>query len=370
MREGVLLLADIEGSSECHDRAGARLLSHAWAQACLGLTEDVAAVAKHLLEEGTSPLTIYDFHRTGFNLLPERLPAGASLFLRQGYRLGSLPGLGRLPPGTASLVMLGMHAASGTPGFLAHTLTSRFREIRFRGHLLSEAELFAGAAGTLGLAPRFFSGCAEACRQAAAAIPGLVTFPVPKPLTVSEPTTPPGETAPSEAPTEAPTDAPTAASTAVQPFAAPTATPAAPVPAQTTFPQVASRSSPAPVTDDLARWRATLAEAVVDSLRRWPPPPPFIVEGPCTAEVVFGSSREAARHASPWGFPRQGAVVTITGNDFLAFYWNLVRLAYFTPLAFAARRLSLRLGALVGRLTLDWVRRQAPPDERLQGVGV
>ncbi|RCK78685.1 MAG: D-aminopeptidase dipeptide-binding protein DppA [Candidatus Ozemobacter sibiricus] len=370
----MLLLADIEGSSECHDRAGARLLSRAWAQACLGLTDDVAAVARRLLEEGTSPLTIYDFHRTGFNLLPERLPAGTRLFLRQGYRLGPLPGLGRLPPGTASLVMLGMHAASGTPGFLAHTLTSRFREIRFRGHLLTEAELFAGAAGTRGLAPRFFSGCEEACRQAAATIPGLVTFPVPKPLTALEPTTPPGETAPTAASTEAPTDAPTAA-TAVQPlaaplFATPTGMPAAPMHAQTTFPPVASRSSTAPVTADLARWRATLAEAVIDSLRRWPPPPPFIVEGSCSAEVVFGSSREAARHAAPWGFPRRGAVVTITGNDFLAFYWNLVRLAYFTPLAFAARRLSLRLGALVGRLTLDWVRRQALPDERLHRVGL
>jgi D-amino peptidase len=77
-------------------------------------------------------------------------------------------------------MFLGMHAASGTKGFLAHTLTSRIAKLTINGKIWSEAELFSASLGPFGIRPIFFSGCSEACRQVQIAIPGLVVYPIDK----------------------------------------------------------------------------------------------------------------------------------------------------------------------------------------------
>lgn len=173
---GIIILADIEGSSGCTHRDGARWLTRDWIDACREMTLDVRAVVEALNQVGVTHITVVDFHRTGFNLFSDLLPPGITL--QQGYRVGPLPGIGR-PPEADRAFFLGMHAAAGTEGFLAHTLTSRFRRLTVNGRPLAEVELFAGTLGTRGIRPALFSGCPVACDQAAARIPGLAVHPVP-----------------------------------------------------------------------------------------------------------------------------------------------------------------------------------------------
>jgi D-aminopeptidase len=169
------VIADIEGSSGCGRYADGAFLSPTWPAACREMTRDVDAAVRALLDAGAGPIRVVDFHRTGFNLLPEMIDSRAEV--RQGYRTGPVPGLG--DPGSAEAVLfLGMHAASGTPGFLAHTLTSRLAAVTVNGRPLPEVALFAGALGSRGLRPLLFSGGRIACNQARDWLPGIAAVPI------------------------------------------------------------------------------------------------------------------------------------------------------------------------------------------------
>lgn len=171
----LLVIADIEGSSGCRRYADGAFLSPTWPAACREMTRDVDAVVRALLDAGAETVRVADFHRTGFNLLPEKIDSRAEV--RQGYRAGPVPGLG--DPGSAEGVLfLGMHAASGTSGFLAHTLTSRLAAVTVNGRPLPEVALFAGALGPCGIRPLLFSGGRTACNQARDWLPGISTLPI------------------------------------------------------------------------------------------------------------------------------------------------------------------------------------------------
>jgi D-aminopeptidase len=173
----VLIIADIEGSSGCWSYRASSFMTPEWARACVAMSRDVQAVAQALFECGVEYVRVKDFHRTGYNLLPELIDARAELI--QGYRAGPVPGLG--DPGPAEAVMfLGMHAASGTDGFLAHTLTSRIRHLEVNGNPLPEIQLFAASLAGRGIKPIFFSGCPVACAQARTAIRHISVFPIDK----------------------------------------------------------------------------------------------------------------------------------------------------------------------------------------------
>lgn len=90
-----------------------------------------------------------------------------------------MPGLGD-PTDADAVMMIGMHAASGTPGFLPHTLTSRLASVRVNGRPLAEVELFSASLAPFGIRPIFFSGCPVACAQARERIPGIHTVAIDK----------------------------------------------------------------------------------------------------------------------------------------------------------------------------------------------
>ena len=124
-----------------------------WARACLEMTRDVQAVVQALFDSGVETIRIKDFHRTGYNLLPELIDSKSEIV--HGYRTGPVPGIGE--PGDVDAVMfLGMHAASGTDGFLAHTLTSRVALLEVNGEPLPEIQLFASSLAPWGLNRSFF----------------------------------------------------------------------------------------------------------------------------------------------------------------------------------------------------------------------
>ncbi|HNS08750.1 MAG TPA: M55 family metallopeptidase [Candidatus Ozemobacteraceae bacterium] len=175
----VLIIADIEGSTGCHNRQDSQLFNDGWVRACVELSRDIDQIGRQLLNSGVSRVRVKDFHRTGYNLFREIIDEGIEI--DQGYQIGPIIGIGEAR-GFNCLLMTGMHAASGTDGFLPHTLTSKFAGIFVNGEPLTEAELFAASVAPAGLVPTFFSGCETACRQAARAIKHIKTFMVNKPL--------------------------------------------------------------------------------------------------------------------------------------------------------------------------------------------
>jgi D-amino peptidase len=122
----VLIIADLEGSSGCWSYRASAFMTPEWAEACIGMTRDVNRVAAALLENGVEQVTVKDFHRTGFNLVPRLLDP--RIHLLSGFSKGAVPGIGS-PPDATAVLFLGMHAASGTTGFLPHTLTSRISSV-------------------------------------------------------------------------------------------------------------------------------------------------------------------------------------------------------------------------------------------------
>ena len=173
----ILVIADIEGSSGCWDRQGGRFMTRQWRRACIGMSRDVDAVVQALFHAGVEHVHVRDFHRTAYNLLPDLIDRRARIC--QGYASGPIPGIGRVE-GMDAVMFVGMHAASGTDGFLAHTLTSRITGLRVNGRILSEVALFASVLGPFELTPLLFSGCPVACEQAREAIPGIETYAIDK----------------------------------------------------------------------------------------------------------------------------------------------------------------------------------------------
>jgi len=173
----ILIIADIEGSSGCWSYRASSFMTEEWVSACIGMSRDVDAVVRALFAAGAEGVTIRDFHRTGFNLLPELVDPRATV--RAGYRSGPVPGIGD-PENSEALFFIGMHAASGPDGFLPHTFTSRIKRLVVNGRLTPELAFFSASVAGYGIRPVFFSGCPVACTQARQVIPGLYTFPIDK----------------------------------------------------------------------------------------------------------------------------------------------------------------------------------------------
>lgn len=177
--KSVLIIADIEGSTGCLKKSDSQLFNDGWVKACIELTKDLNAIVAALFSTGKiSRIKVKDFHRTGFNIFPELLDKRVEL--SQGYEVGPVPGIGACSEFDL-LFMVGMHAAAGTAGFIAHTLTSKFSSLKINGEPLSEAELFAASVAKFGLVPVFFSGCNVSCQQVKRIFPEIATVLVDKP---------------------------------------------------------------------------------------------------------------------------------------------------------------------------------------------
>lgn len=291
--ESLLIIADIEGTSGCWSKRASAYKTPEWVMACVDMTRDVAAVVRALLEDGARRVVVRDFHRTGYNILPEMIDPRARVV--QGYSKGPVPGIG--DPGTAAAVLfMGMHAASGSGGFLAHTLTSRIRRLEVNGKLVPEVYLFAGSLAPFGVRPVFFSGCPVACDQARDIIPGLATYPIDKSVDRQTFTT--------------------------------------------------------------GRWRRGLARAATAALRR-AKTGPFDPAGPFHARLTLRNGEPAAKKlAARWGFERQGADILLSDSRFEDLYLNLLRICYLTPTIERVLPLALAAANLRGRAGLAWLRRQ------------
>ena len=289
--KSVLIVADIEGSSGCWSYEASAFKTAAWVGACTAMTRDVQAVARELYACGVQQVIVKDFHRTGYNLLPEWIDSRVRVV--GGYKIGPVPGIG--DPGSAEAVLyLGLHAASGSDGFLAHTLTSRIQRLEVNGSLLPEVALFSASLAPFGLRPVFFSGCPVACEQTQNVIPGIQVYPIDK-------------------------------SAGREGFAE-------------------------------KRWREGLAAAAAASLNN-SRADVFAPKGPFRSVLTLRDGRAAAKKlAQRWGFDRRGAQVFFTHDSFKALYRDLIRICYLTPMAERLLPLALAASNLRGRIGLAWLR--------------
>jgi D-amino peptidase len=289
----IMIIADIEGSSGCWSYTASSFFRREWALACAAMTLDVQAVVQALLNAGVEEIVVKDFHRTGYNLLPEQIDPRARV--DQGYVTGPIPAMGN-PGGAEAAIFLGLHAASGTSGFLAHTMTSRLAEVEVNGRCLPEITLFSALLAPFGIRPVFFSGCPVACRQAEAEIPGVTTFAIDKGIDL-------------------------------QSF-------------------------------DVQDWRDGLVRTAVKALSNGDTRP-LIGEGPHAVRVVFRDGTVAARTvARRWRLTQEGASVRFAVQDMKALFLMLSRICYLTPGMIPLLPAVLWLQNLKGRLGLSWVRRQ------------
>jgi len=289
----ILILADLEGSSGCWDYTASSFLTDEWCRACLGMSRDISAVVSALFEAGAERIAIKDFHRTGYNLFPELIDSRATLI--SGYRRGPIPGIGH-HFGAQAVMFLGMHAASGSDGFLAHTMTSRIARLEVNQRLLAEIELFAASLAPWGIRPVFFSGCPVACKQAAAVIQNLDCFPIDK-----------------------------------------------------------SRGAD---NFDSNAWRSELAQAAVKSLTNHQTIP-YEPVGPFSATVTMRDGKAvAARLARRWKFERAGAQIRIQAADMIDLYLKLVKLCYLTPAIEKILAPALMIFNLQGRMGIWRARRR------------
>jgi len=290
----ILILADLEGSSGCWSYKASSFLTDEWCRACLEMSRDISTVVSALFKAGVKTITIKDFHRTGYNLFPELIDSRATLI--SGYRRGPVPGIGN-PQNAQAVMFLGMHAASGSDGFLAHTLTSRIARLEVNHRLLAEIELFAASLAPWGIRPVFFSGCPVACKQANAVIQNLDCFAIDK-------------------------------SRGIDKF-------------------------------DYNAWRSELAQAVVKSLTNHRTIP-YEPAGPFNATVTMRKGKDmATKLAHRWKFERAGAQIQIHSANMEQLYLKLIRLCYLTPsiekmlpLALVAFNLRGRIGIIRARRRL------------------
>ncbi|MGD9056921.1 MAG: M55 family metallopeptidase [Desulfobacterales bacterium] len=289
----ILILADLEGSSACWSYAAASFLTDEWARACLGMSQDVSSVVSALFDAGVETVTIKDFHRTGYNLFAELFDARARII--SGYRHGPVPGIGN-PESTQAVMFLGMHAASGSDGFLAHTLTSRIARLTLNNRYLAEVELFAASLAPWGIRPIFFSGCPVACEQATAVIENMDCFPIDK--------------------------------------------------------------SPGPESFDASAWRIGLAQAAVNALSNQKTKP-YRPTGPFEVRATLREGKaEAVRLARRWNFEQIGEQIQLQADQMEQLYRALIKLCYLTPLTIKILPLALAASNLRGRLGIMWARRR------------
>lgn len=261
----ILVLADIEGSSDCHDYPATTFLGKGWPRACLGMSRDVDTVVKALLAAGVNQVYVKDFHRTGYNIFRSEIDARARLI--SGYFKGPVPGIGRLYQ-TTGLILLGMHAPSGSQGFLAHTLTSKIERLRINGRQISEAELFSAVLVPFGLVPLFFSGCPAACAHVENRMNPIQTFPI----------------------------------------------------------------TPSDKKNETARvlWRRQLAESVSQSLSH-SRTMPFQLSGPFDIDIRFRHIGLAAKRSKQWGLRRSENTIFFSARTIEELYQQIIAVVYLSP---------------------------------------
>ncbi len=292
MHKNILIISDIEGSSGCTDYESSAFMTKKWALACAEMSKDIHSVVVSLFDAGAESVYIKDFHRTGWNILPEIVDSRAVML--HGYKRGAVPGIGN-PPRVSALLMTGMHASSGSGGFLAHTLTSRIESLLVNGKPMSEVELFSASLSPFGIRPIFFSGCPVACMEAERTVKNITLSTI----------------------------------------------------------YIKDKSD----EKSRDRWRAGMARSAAESLANMNTEP-LILKGPFMAEIkIRDGERTAGKMASLWRYKVNGDTIVIEAGNIHELYYSLIRLCYLTPFIEKILPLGLGLFNIYGLWGRRWARK-------------
>lgn len=157
---GVVSATQVEGSSSYFDSAK------------LQYTREVRSVCEAALSAGVEEIYVNDFHGNGLNLVTEMLPREV-MVIRGGFRPAS--GFDLLDSTFTGLVLLGVHARSGTSGgILPHTYSNKVSFEVF-GQPVGEFDILALVAGEMKVPTILISGDSKAIEQAGTNMPSSHT---------------------------------------------------------------------------------------------------------------------------------------------------------------------------------------------------
>ncbi len=133
------------------------------------MTEEANAAIAGAFDGGATEVVVNDSHGTMDNLIHERLDPRARLVFGAPKAQCMAEGM---TAECAVALFVGYHAPAGAPGVLAHTFSSHFGEVRFNGSPVSEAEVNALHATSLGIPVGLVSGDDVISTIATEAFPG------------------------------------------------------------------------------------------------------------------------------------------------------------------------------------------------------
>ena len=148
---------------------------HGYGRAQELMTLEANAAIVGAIAGGADEVTVNDSHGTMDNLIHELLDPRARLVFGSPKAQCMAEGL---VPGFDVALFIGYHAPAGVRGVLAHTFSSNFTEMRVNGVLVSEAEVNALYATSVGVPVGLVTGDDVICRIAESVFPGVETVQV------------------------------------------------------------------------------------------------------------------------------------------------------------------------------------------------
>lgn len=172
---GVYIFADMEGCSGVTNSEQV-----AGGEGALRMAEDINVCVAACFEAGATRVVVRDGHGSGKNVDPAKIDPRAELIQ------GPTPGVRyRNLEGCEAIILLGYHAMSLTPNaILAHSYSSKHNQAMYiNGREVGEIGIDALIAGEHGVPVILVQGADDACREAEAWIPEVVTCQVKRSIT-------------------------------------------------------------------------------------------------------------------------------------------------------------------------------------------
>jgi D-amino peptidase len=164
----VYVVADMEGVSGIVNPQQAMRGEPEFQEGRRLLAGDVNAAVAGAFDGGATRVVVGDIHASQRNLPMELLDPRAE------YEVPPTPDLSTLHDGFASLVIIGMHAMSGTSrAFLEHTIEPAWHRYSIDGIEYGEIALLAFGAAADGVPTVFVSGDRAAIDEASALVPAV-----------------------------------------------------------------------------------------------------------------------------------------------------------------------------------------------------
>ncbi|QHI69832.1 M55 family metallopeptidase [Tichowtungia aerotolerans] len=142
------------------------------------LMNDLLACIDGLLAGGATEIVVYDEHTDGRNVDMAALPKEVSVIRGKPHYT---PEWGGIDDSYDAMVIVGLHAKSGTPGaVLPHSYSRKNLDIRLNGRSFGEIGVEAAVAGDFGVPLWLITGDSAGMAEAESDIPGVRTVSVKK----------------------------------------------------------------------------------------------------------------------------------------------------------------------------------------------